>query len=111
MDNQVPPQYLPPAGPSQPAKTDPFAVTSLVLGATSVFFAACCFPLTLVLGLLAVVFGVVALSRISSSRMRGKGLAIAGIITGIAGPAIGLLLFLLAMVGGAATEEIGGRGR
>ncbi|HCF59912.1 MAG TPA: hypothetical protein DFS52_18205 [Myxococcales bacterium] len=109
MDNQVPPPSLPPAE-SPPTRTDPFAVTSLVLGATGVFFAGCCFPLTLLLGLLAVVFGVVALSRISSSRAQGKGLAIAGIITGIAGPAIGLLVFLLGLVGGTVTEVLGGRG-
>jgi Domain of unknown function (DUF4190) len=78
----APPPPPPPVGWQQPYQSQPrastsgFAVASLVLGlafCTGIFG-----------GILAVVFGNVALSRIDASQgtVRGRGLAIAGIVLG-----------------------------
>ena len=88
----------PPAGPAGAAwqtpppiyqRTNGMAVASLVLG---VLF---CFVVT---GILAVIFGNVALNRIDASRgaEKGRGLAIAGIVLGWIG--IGLTLALPALI-------------
>jgi hypothetical protein len=63
-------------GPAQQQRTNGFAVTALVLGLT-----AFC---TAVTGILAVIFGNVALGKIARSdgRETGRGMAIAGIVLG-----------------------------
>jgi hypothetical protein len=63
-------------GPAQPQRTSGFAVTALVLGLTGFC--------TIVTGILAVIFGNVALGRIARSEgvERGRGMAIAGIVLG-----------------------------
>ena len=76
-------QYSPPmAKPGSYAapKTSGMAVTSLVLGIASFFCA-------IFTGLFAIIFGVVALVRISGSngRLGGTGMAIGGIATGVLG--------------------------
>jgi hypothetical protein len=60
--------------PSQPTKTSGMAIASLVLGLLT-------FPTCGVGGLLGLIFGIVAIIKISNSegRLRGKGMAIAGI--------------------------------
>ena len=64
-------------GPAQRQRTNGFAVTALVLGLTT-------FCTLLVTGILAVIFGNVALGRIATShgREKGRGMAIAGIVLG-----------------------------
>lgn len=76
----------PPADPGRPATTG-YAVASLVLGVLSL----CSAGLTAILG---IVFGVVALGRIGASggRIRGRGLALAGIGASVVGLLIGLAL-------------------
>ncbi len=80
----APPPPPPPAGGwyaptpgAQPTTTNGFAVASLVLG-----IAVLCTGI--IGGILAVIFGNLALSRIAESagRQRGRGLAIAGIVLG-----------------------------
>jgi hypothetical protein len=63
-------------GPAQRQHTNGFAVTALVLGLT-----AFC---TMVTGILAVIFGNIALGKIAMSegRDKGRGMAIAGIVLG-----------------------------
>jgi len=63
-------------GPAERQRTNGFAVTALVLGLT-----AFC---TMVTGILAVIFGNLALGRIARSqgREKGRGMAIAGIVLG-----------------------------
>ena len=89
-----PPPGVPPSAAWQPApqayqRTNGMAVASLVLG---VLF---CFVIT---GILAVIFGNVALNRIDASggTEKGRGLAISGIVLGWIG--IGLTLALPALV-------------
>jgi len=81
-----PPPAAPPGAAWQPApttyqRTNGMAIASLVLG---VLF---CFAIT---GILAVIFGNVALNRIDASQgaEKGRGLAIAGIVLGWIGIAL-----------------------
>jgi len=79
---RVPP--LPATPPSVPSKTSGLAVTSLVLGVLGVFTCG----LTALFGL---VFGIVAMVKVSNSRgaLRGGGIALAGIIVS------GIFLFMI----------------
>lgn len=84
------PQYAELINAPQP-RTSGLAITSLVLGLLS--FLTCC-----VTGVPAIIFGAIGLGRIGGSggALRGKGIAIAGIILGSIGT---LLVFALALVG------------
>ena len=70
--------WAPPStiGPVQLQRTSGFAVTALVLGLTGFC--------TIVTGILAVIFGNVALGKIARSEggEKGRGMAIAGIVLG-----------------------------
>jgi len=63
-------------GPAQHQRTNGFAVTALVLGLTGFC--------TIVTGILAVIFGNIALGKIARSHglEKGRGMAIAGIVLG-----------------------------
>ena len=71
--------WAPPStiGPAQHQRTNGFAVTALVLGLTT-------FCTLLVTGILAVIFGNVALGKIAMAqgREKGRGMAITGIVLG-----------------------------
>ncbi len=80
-----PPQYgapVPPAG-GLPPKNSGKAITSLVTGIVSLP-GICCWPLGVVLGILGIVFGVLARKDIETSggQLKGAGLALAGLICG-----------------------------
>ena len=104
-----PPAYPtpPPAYPAQPyagypprpakPKTNGLAIASMVLGILSiVFFCAWFFP---VLPILAVVFGHIALSQIRKQGTSGRGMALAGLITGYLGLALTVVMIILMIVG------------
>lgn len=69
-----------------------FGVTSLVTGILSPLFGIIIF-LSIPLGAIAVVFGTLGLRRSA-----GRGLSIAGLITGIIGLAIGLFFVILIVI-------------
>lgn len=75
--------------PSGKQSTSGLAITSMILGLAS-------FICTIFTGLIAIILGIVALSKISSSngRVVGNGFAIAGIVTGAMG-----CLWTLVMIG------------
>jgi prepilin-type processing-associated H-X9-DG protein len=79
-----PPLPLPASTPAVPAKTSSLAVTSLVLGILGLFTCG----ITALIGL---VFGIIALVKVSDSRgaLRGFGVALAGIIVS------GIFLFMI----------------
>ena len=92
-----PPQYgapVPPHG-GLPAKTSGKAITSLVTGIISLP-AICCWPLGAILGIVGIVFGVLARKEIAASagQQKGAGMALAGIITG----AIAIVLIVIVLV-------------
>ncbi len=94
----LPPGVSPGAGyGGPPGQTqDQFAVVSVVLGVLSLVLMFCCGPLSILLGIAAITFGLVALSRINKEphRYSGKGMAIAGIVVG----ALGLVGYVLMFV-------------
>lgn len=74
-----------------------FSITSLVCGIFSIL--CCCFVwFSVILGIVAVVFGVIALKN----NYDGKGMAIAGLITG----GLGILICLLCWIVGSATGAL-----
>lgn len=76
------PGYLP-----QQKGTNGFAVASLVLGIIWCYFVG---------SILAVIFGHIAISQIGSDGGQGKGLAIAGLVLGYIGIAIGAVVIVVA---------------
>lgn len=72
-----------------------FAIASLICGILSIL--CCCFVwLALVLGIAGIVLGIITLTQ----KYEGKGMAIAGIITG----GVGLLLFLIVLLVAGSTD-------
>ena len=88
------PQYGYTPGPQmQPQQGNGIAVAALVLGicALVLFFLWFLAP---ILGLLAIIFGALGISKANKIGGKGKGLAIAGLITGV----LGLLLSIAIVV-------------
>jgi hypothetical protein len=85
-----------PGGFGQPQQTSPLAIVSLVLGILSV---PCC--TFLVLGIAAVVTGVIARRQIDASqgRLKGNGMAMAGVVLGALAIVISLVYWILALTG------------
>ncbi|HTM20894.1 MAG TPA: DUF4190 domain-containing protein [Kofleriaceae bacterium] len=69
------PYYPPPYGYPPPARTNGYAIASMVLGIVWFYW---------ITSILAVVFGHIAISQINRSRgaLTGKGMAIAGLVLG-----------------------------
>ncbi|MGQ0745092.1 MAG: DUF4190 domain-containing protein [Acidimicrobiales bacterium] len=116
MEEQPPPGWGPPSGqpaqwgpPGQWAAPPPAASASTNGLAIAAFVCALCFFWVLGIGsLLGVVLGFVALSQIRKRGQRGRGLAVAGIILGFLGLAIGILLLAAgAAFFGEFKEEVG----
>ena len=82
---------VPPSG-----KTNVLAIISLVAGLVSLPFF-CCWPISVPLGLLAIILGVVGIGQINKRGDGGKALAIIGIVAGVA--AILLFTLLVAIFG------------
>jgi len=81
--------------PPQPgSRTNPLAVTGLVLGLASLVFCFCCYGLPL--NLAGLICSLVALSQINNNpaREEGKGLAIAGLVLSVLSLFLGLALLL-----------------
>jgi hypothetical protein len=91
--NQTAPPTPPPVGGFQPAKTSGLAISSLVLGILSLL----CF--TIFTAIPGVICGHKALTKIKNSNgsLSGRGLAIAGLITGYAGIAWAVIFIPLLM--------------
>ncbi|MEU3740913.1 DUF4190 domain-containing protein [Streptomyces sp. NPDC032198] len=105
---QGPPGYGWSAMPMAPANG--MGVTALVLGIISaaVF---CLWPLAIVLGILAIIFGAIGRGRARRGEATNPGQALAGIICGIAGIVLGVaLLVVLIVVPDDAFEEDGASG-
>jgi hypothetical protein len=75
-----------------------FSVTSLVTGIVGVLFGFF-FWMSLPLAAVAITFGALSLKKGSP----GKGMAIAGLVTGVIAALAGLFIVLLAIIGAAAT--------
>ncbi len=80
------------SGTIWPVRTSGFAIASLACGIVGLLSFCLFMP-----SVLSIVFGGVALPAIKAGQARGKGLAISGIITGIAGLILGLLLWIFVL--------------
>jgi hypothetical protein len=95
-----PPSYPPPppgapGGYGQPASNSGLAITSLALGIVGVILTCLC-GVGVVLGIGAVITGWLAIKQIGASegRKTGRGMAVAGIVTG----ALSILLLIVAVI-------------
>lgn len=83
-------------GPQQPPKNG-LGIAALVLGilaiATALFGG---FP-GIILGILAIIFGAVGMGRAKKGRATNRGMALAGLITGVIGLVIGALILYFAI--------------
>jgi Domain of unknown function (DUF4190) len=97
---QQPPGYPPPGAPGgygqAPTQTSPLAIVSLVLGILGL---PCCAFLLLSIG--AVVTGFLARKQIQESqgRLKGDGMALAGLILGGVGLVVSVLYWVLVLTG------------
>lgn len=87
--------YGSPYGYGRPPARNGLAITSLVLGILALALSWTSLP-GIILGVLALVFGIVAIARARRDRVSNKGMAIAGIVTGVAGAVIGAVIFIAA---------------
>lgn len=87
-----------PAGYDQgaPAKANGFGITALVLGILSIPAGIASWP-GILLGILAIIFGILGLRRVKARRADNKGMAIAGLVTGIVGLVIGAIVLAAAI--------------
>lgn len=85
-----------PAGYGRVTARNGLAITSLVLGILALATCWLTFP-GIILGILATIFGGVGIARGRSDRVSNKGMAIAGLITGIVAAAIGTVLLVFAL--------------
>ena len=95
-----------PAGYDQgaPAKSNGLGVAALVLGILSIpaaFFVG----IGLVFGLLAIIFGIIGLRRVKARRADNKGMAIAGLVTGIVGALLSIVVIALLVFVTNTTED------
>ena len=102
---QQPPGYPPPGAPGgygqAPPQTSPLAIVSLVLGIVG--FLCCTF---FVLSIGAVVTGFMARKQIEESqgRLKGSGMATAGLILGAVGVVVGVVYWILILAGALSSD-------
>lgn len=91
-------------GYQAPPSTDGFAITSMVLGIIAVI--TCYFGI--ILGTLAVIFGHLSLGKIKRDpKLGGKGMAIAGLVTGYISIAITLVFGIMLLFAATTANEFG----
>jgi len=89
----------PPGGPADEEKMHPLAIVSLVAGILSIPMC-CCWGGGALPGIVAVITGFMAMSQINQDPlMKGRGLAIAGLVCGGVGVILGLGYWIMVLVG------------
>lgn len=89
----------PPSGPVDEEKMNPLAIVSLVAGILSVPLC-CCLGGGALPGIVAVVTGFMAISQCNQDpNMKGRGLAIAGLVCGGVGVLLGILYWVMQIAG------------
>ncbi|WP_151775511.1 DUF4190 domain-containing protein [Streptomyces abyssomicinicus] len=92
----VPPQVTPQWAGMPPQPSNGMGVTSMVLGIVGVVFL-CFWPLAILLGVLAIIFGAVGIQKAKRGEATNRGMAMAGLICGIC--AIVLPIVLVVIIG------------
>jgi predicted metalloprotease len=94
------------ASPPPQSPVSGLAVAAMVVGIVAIFPGCCLSYYGLIgLGIVAIVFGVLARNQISAGRGRGAGMALAGIILGSVGALLGISLIMIVMFGGPALQD------
>jgi len=91
-----PPPNKPPGQP----RNEGLAITSLVLGIVGIVSACCCWLLSGPIGIAATITGFIALGKVNQGSAGGKGMAIAGVVTGI----VAILLSVASLILGIALQ-------
>lgn len=94
--NVTPPAFSPTSGVvTSGQRTNPMALTGMIMGILSLVIVCCCYGLPF--NLLGIVFSLIGLSQIKASPETegGKGLALAGLICSIASIAAGIILIIV----------------
>ena len=84
--------------PMSPAQSSGMAIASLVLGIISLFI--CLSWVAAACGVLAIIFGLIAMNKVKAGTGGGGGMAKAGFIMGCIGLALDVLIIILAMMFG-----------
>ncbi len=92
--------------PQAPLPTSGKSIASLVLGILSLPMCFCYGIFSILLGIPAIVLGIMAKKDVAAGRVGGPsgGMALAGLICGIAGVCLGLLFIILLIIGIVASE-------
>ncbi|GAB6989616.1 DUF4190 domain-containing protein [Paenibacillus pini] len=86
-------QQQPPYPPYPPAVTNGKAIAALILGILAFT------PYVgIILGILAIIFGALALKEIKVKNEQGRGLAIAGLVCGIVGTILYLIIIIFLII-------------
>lgn len=72
-----------------PEESVTISIIAMVLGIISLVFS-CCYALSIMLGIAAIVLGIIGLKK----EKKGKGFAIAGIVTGAVGLSFAIIMFV-----------------
>ncbi len=89
--NQNPPPFAP-YPPQYPMTNNGKAIAALVLGISSLAALLMLPGLGIVIGILGIIFGILALKELKTRRQAGQGMAIAGLICGGLGTLIHLIM-------------------
>lgn len=97
----MPAGQAPPPPPRQPAGQQPangLGIASLVLGIASIPLCLC-WGIGTFAGIAAIILGFLGRQRADQGQATNRGTAVAGIITGIVGAALGVLAWILLAIG------------
>jgi hypothetical protein len=89
---------LGPTYSSQQPPSTGLAITSMVLGIVGIVFDCCCWPVGAALGIAAIITGVIGLNKVKDGSGGGKGMAMTGLICGIAAILLGIASLILGLV-------------
>lgn len=89
--NQNPPPFAP-YPPQYPPTNNGKAIAALILGISSLAALLMLPGIGIVIGILAIIFAIIAFKELKKRRQLGQGMAIAGLICGIVGTLIHLIM-------------------
>jgi Na+/melibiose symporter-like transporter len=98
--NSQQPEVVQTGGPNGPTQqSNAIGVTGLVTGILGVIFAVCCYPLGILLGIVAVICGFVA-------KNKNQKFALAGIILGFVSIGLAIVIIILGIIGASFMENM-----
>ena len=74
------------------------ALVSMILGIAGIILNCCCWPLSVALGIAAIITGIIGLNKVKNGTGSGKGMALAGLICGIVGIVLGIAMVVFSLL-------------